>query len=187
MASLVVRLGRVVVVFHDFATDEAFERQRGQHIQAEAEAGDVDEEVVGGEVVEDVALCQIAKGEEAGESHGEAGEHGDCGGVVRYAGEAVNRWFLEGAVDEQAVVIWVSGFSSHCLALFCLVFWAVVVMMQVWWMLRTADKGKGDDAYGLEHARVDEERAADATAQLRGSLCAFYNDGEDDDEHADEC
>ncbi|KAM0134030.1 hypothetical protein ACHAP3_005747 [Botrytis cinerea] len=43
------------VVEHDFATDECFEREGGEHVETEAETGEVDEGVCGGEVVEDVA------------------------------------------------------------------------------------------------------------------------------------
>lgn len=90
---------------HDVAADEALERERRDHVEAEAEAGDVDHEVVGGEVVEHVALGGGPEGEEAGEGHGETGEHGDGGGVVGDAGEAVESGFAEGAVDEEGVVV----------------------------------------------------------------------------------
>lgn len=53
---------------HDFATDEGLERKGGEHIEAEAETGDLDGDVGGGgEVVEDVAGGERAEGEEAGE------------------------------------------------------------------------------------------------------------------------
>lgn len=45
-----------VVLCHDLAADKRLEGQRGQHVEAEAEARNVDENVVGREVVEDVAL-----------------------------------------------------------------------------------------------------------------------------------
>ena len=86
-------------MIHDLAADEAFERQGGEHVEAEAEAGNVDEDVVGGEVVQDVALGQGAEGKEAGQGHGEAGEHADGGAVVSDEGEAVEGRRAEGAVD----------------------------------------------------------------------------------------
>lgn len=87
------------VIQHDFATDESFEREGGEHVEAEAEPGNVYHGIVGGEVVEDVALRERAEGEEAGEGHEEAGEHGDGGTVVRDAGEAVDGGRFEGAVN----------------------------------------------------------------------------------------
>ena len=50
------------VVEDDLAADEGFEREGGEHVEAEAEAGDVDHRAVGGEVVEDVALGEGAEG-----------------------------------------------------------------------------------------------------------------------------
>jgi len=44
------------VVEHYFAADEGFEGEGGEHVEAETETGDVYHGVVGGEVVEDVAL-----------------------------------------------------------------------------------------------------------------------------------
>ena len=44
------------------------------HIQS----SDVDEDVVCGKVVEDIALGQAAEVQVAGESHGEAGKHRDA-------------------------------------------------------------------------------------------------------------
>ncbi|PQE07524.1 ribosomal biogenesis Gar2 protein [Rutstroemia sp. NJR-2017a BBW] len=87
------------VVEHDFAADEGFEREGGEHVKAETETREIDEGVGGGEVVEDVAEGEGAEGEEAGEGHEEAGEHGYAGAVVGDAGEAVDGGGLEGAVD----------------------------------------------------------------------------------------
>lgn len=54
------------VVVHDFSTDETFEWECREHIETEAEAGDLDHDVaLRGEVIEDVALCEVAEGEEA--------------------------------------------------------------------------------------------------------------------------
>lgn len=80
---LVRFLGKPVVIHH-LPTDETFKWQGSKHVKAKAESGDVDEDVVGGEIVEDVAFGEGAEGEEAGERHGEAGEHADGGAVVRY-------------------------------------------------------------------------------------------------------
>ena len=90
---------------HDLAADKGLEGQRRQHVEAEAQAGHVDHGVVGREVVEHVAQRLVAKREEAAERHDEAGEHGDAGGVVRHAGEVVDGGRLEGAVDEEGVVV----------------------------------------------------------------------------------
>lgn len=87
------------IIVHHLPADEAFERQGGEHVEAEAESGDVDQDVIGGEVIEDVSLCVGAEGEETGEGHGEAGEHADAGAVVGYEGEAVEGWGAKGAVD----------------------------------------------------------------------------------------
>lgn len=101
----VERFAREVVVEHDLAADKGLERQRGEHVEAEAQARDVDHGVVRGEVVEHVAQGLVAEGEEAGEGHEEAGEHGDACGEVGDSAEAVDGWCLEGTVDEEGVVV----------------------------------------------------------------------------------
>ncbi|QSZ31574.1 hypothetical protein DSL72_001141 [Monilinia vaccinii-corymbosi] len=50
------------VVEHDLAADEGFEGEGREHVEAEAEAGEVDERVGGGEVVEHVAEGVGAEG-----------------------------------------------------------------------------------------------------------------------------
>ncbi|KAF4625824.1 hypothetical protein G7Y89_g12339 [Cudoniella acicularis] len=50
------------VIEHDFAADEGFEGEGGEHVEAEAEAGDVHHGAVCGEVVEDVSLGEGAEG-----------------------------------------------------------------------------------------------------------------------------
>lgn len=87
------------VVEHDLPTDKGFQRQSGEHVQPEAEAGDVDHGVVGGEVVEDVSEGAVAESQEADEGHEETGDHGDAGGDVGDEGEAVDGGGFEGAVD----------------------------------------------------------------------------------------
>lgn len=62
---LIWLIGKVVVV-HYFAAHEAFQRKGGEHIQTEAETGNLDHEVaLWREVVEDVAFREIAECEEA--------------------------------------------------------------------------------------------------------------------------
>ena len=90
---------RPEVVQRDFAADEAFERERGQHVQPEAETRDVYHGVVRGEVVEQVSLCQGAEGEEAGERHQQAEEEADRGREVSYQREAGEGRGAEGGVD----------------------------------------------------------------------------------------
>ncbi len=113
VAVRLVGLLREPVVVHHLPAHEALEGQGSEHVEAEAEARDVDQDVVGGEVVEHVALGQGAEAEEAGQSHAEAGEHADAGAVMRYEGKAVDRWSAEGAVDQQRVVVadecWLAG------------------------------------------------------------------------------
>lgn len=89
----------------DFATDESFEGQGGEHVEAETETGNVDHGVCGRKVVEHVALREGAKGEEAAKGHESAGNHGDEGAVVRDASKAINGRRLEGSVDEEGVVV----------------------------------------------------------------------------------
>jgi hypothetical protein len=87
-------------IVHDLPTHKAFEGEGGEHVEAEAETGDLDDDVAGGgKVVEDVAFCGGPKGEEAGEGHDEAGDEGGGGAVVGYKGEAVDGGLFEGAVD----------------------------------------------------------------------------------------
>jgi len=65
----IVRLAGEVILGHDFAADEALQRQRGDHVQPEAEARDVDHDVVGGKVVEHIALGHVAEGDVAAQRH----------------------------------------------------------------------------------------------------------------------
>lgn len=88
-----------IVVEHHLAADKGFQRQSGEHVEAETEAGDVDHGVVGGEVVEHVAEGAVAKGQKTNEGHEQAGDHGDAGGDVGDEGEAVDGGGFEGAVD----------------------------------------------------------------------------------------
>lgn len=94
------------VIVHYLPADEALEGEGSQHVEAEAESGDLhNDRPVDGEVVEDVASGEGAEGEEPGEGHGEASEEGDERAVMRDGGEAVHCWGSEGAVDEEGVVM----------------------------------------------------------------------------------
>lgn len=62
---------------------------------------EVDERVVLGKVVEDVALRAVREDEVARGAHTEAREDGKRGGDVGHAGEAVDRRRAERAVDEH--------------------------------------------------------------------------------------
>ena len=63
------------------------------------QASDVDHDVVGGKVVEDVAEGQIAKRQEAGERHDDAAKARHARGDVRDFGKPVHCRFAEGSVD----------------------------------------------------------------------------------------
>lgn len=54
--------GGEVVVEHYFAAHECFEGKRGEHVESETETCYVDHDVVSGEVVEHVALGEVAEG-----------------------------------------------------------------------------------------------------------------------------
>lgn len=92
-------LGREVVIRHDLPADEAFEGKGGQHVETEAEPSDVSHQIIRREVVEDIALRLIAKGEKACKCHGKTSDHGDASRKVGDLGEAVNRRGLEGSID----------------------------------------------------------------------------------------
>merc|ERR1712000_211911 len=87
------------------AADEGLQRERGEHVQPEAETCDINPGVVAGEVVEHVAEGLVAEDEKPGQRHDETRHGGGADGVVRYAGEVVDRRSLEGAVDEEGVVM----------------------------------------------------------------------------------
>ena len=70
MAVGVVRLAGEVVLGHDFAAHEALERQSRDHVQAKAQARNVDHDVVCREVVQHVAFGHVAKRKVAAEGHG---------------------------------------------------------------------------------------------------------------------
>ena len=64
-----MRLAGEVVLGHDFAANKALQRQSGDHVQPEAQARDVDHDVVCGEVVEHVALGHVAEGDVTAQRH----------------------------------------------------------------------------------------------------------------------
>lgn len=123
--SLLVELvvARPEVGFCDLAADERFERQRREHVQPELRALDdlstriwtlkrspaqthtcpcqVDEPVVLGKVVEDVALGPVRKDEEARDRHAQACDDGQSGRDVGHLGEPVEGRGLERPVDEE--------------------------------------------------------------------------------------
>jgi hypothetical protein len=56
------RFSREPIIEHYFPTDESFEGKSGEHVEPETETSDVDQSIVGGEIVEDVALGEGAEG-----------------------------------------------------------------------------------------------------------------------------
>lgn len=98
-------VSRKVVVEHDLAAHKGLKRQRGEHVEPEAEPCNRHHGVVGREVVEHIAQRLVAKGQEAREGHEEAGEHRHARRVVRHAREPVYRRLLEGSVDEEGIVM----------------------------------------------------------------------------------
>jgi hypothetical protein len=66
MSIRLIRLLRKPEIVHNLSAHEAFQGEGSEHVEAEAETGDLDDGVaLGGEVVEDVAFCGGAEGEEA--------------------------------------------------------------------------------------------------------------------------
>lgn len=112
MAVAVPSLAGEIVILHDLAADKRLERQRSQHVEPKAQARDVDEDIVGREVVEHVALGFVSEAEITAERHEETGDHGHGRAEVGDLGEAVEGWLFEGAVDEEGVVV-----CGDCLAL----------------------------------------------------------------------
>lgn len=95
-------------IHHHLAADECFEREGGEHVQPEAEAGDVNEGG-GRKVVEHVAVGEGTKGEEAGKGHGEAGAEGDDSADVGEEGEAGESWRGKGGIDKEGIVVAYEG------------------------------------------------------------------------------
>lgn len=88
------------IIEHDFSADKSFEGESREHVQAEAEACNINQDVGSGEVVEDVALSFGAECNEAREGHDEACEEGHACTYVGYESEAVQSRGFEGSVDE---------------------------------------------------------------------------------------
>ena len=86
-------------VDHYVPADEAFQRERSDHVQAEAKACNINQQIIRSEIVEDIAKCAVSKGKKAGKSHGKASEHRDCCTVVCYGGETVESRLAKGAVN----------------------------------------------------------------------------------------
>ncbi len=62
---LIWLLGKPVVVHH-LSADEAFQRQRGEHIEAETQSSNLHNNMsLRGEVVQNIAFSLVAEGEEA--------------------------------------------------------------------------------------------------------------------------
>ena len=93
------------VGLEDLAADEALEGERGKHVEAEAEARDVDHRVGLRKVVEHVGECLVLERPVSCDGHGERCGGGDEGGVVGDDFELVHGRLLEAAVDEQRVVV----------------------------------------------------------------------------------
>lgn len=71
-----LRKGTALVerVLDDLAADIVLERDRRRHVGAEAEAGNVDDPVVGGEIVQNVALRLVCEHEVARDGQQEAAD-----------------------------------------------------------------------------------------------------------------
>lgn len=82
-----------------FFSKEIIQRTGRKRSRLDLQASDVDHKVIRGKVVKDVSFCFIAESQEAGEGHGQAGDHGDKGRVVSYFSKAVYGRYLQGAVD----------------------------------------------------------------------------------------
>ena len=91
--------------FEDFAANEALKWECRKHVEAEAEARDVDDRVGLREVVEDVGEGLVLERPVPRDGHGQRGDGGDQRRVVRDGLELVHRRLLEAAVDEQRVVV----------------------------------------------------------------------------------
>lgn len=91
---------------------------------------------------------------------------------MRDFGESVHRRFLQGAVDEQTVVV--TNESCYMLGPVKRLFMKIRVLT------------KGDNANGLEYATIDQERSFNGPSHLWGHAGPLRNDSEDDDKHTDE-
>lgn len=95
-----IRLLRKIVVIHHFATDKAFQGQCSKHVETETESCDLHHEVaLGGEIVQYVALGEIAKSKEACQCHDQTCNARHQRAVVCDSRKAVNRRSLERSVD----------------------------------------------------------------------------------------
>lgn len=56
-------LVREPIIVHDFPTHKGFERQCCEHVETKEEAGDVDHDIVIGEVVQHIAEGFVTKGQ----------------------------------------------------------------------------------------------------------------------------
>lgn len=103
---------REEVSHHNLAANKSLEGQCSEHVEAEAQTGNVDHGVVRGEVVQHISKCLVAKGEKSTESHDQTSEHGDGGRVVGDAGEVVDSRGFEGSVDEEGIVVADKSFTG---------------------------------------------------------------------------
>lgn len=65
----------------------------------------VNHDVVGGEVIEDIAFSFVTECEKAADGHKKTGNHGDSRGVVGYLRKTVQGRCFEGAIDEERVMV----------------------------------------------------------------------------------
>jgi hypothetical protein len=69
--------------------------------ERDRQARNVNHDVVGREVVEDIAFGFVTECEEATDGHKKTGNHGDSRGVVSYLRKAVQSRCFEGAIDQE--------------------------------------------------------------------------------------
>lgn len=106
MSIWLVRFVGKVVVVHDLATDEAFERESRKHVQAEAKSSDLDHKMtLCRKVVENVALGLVAKSEKASQSHDETSNARDKCRIVSDSAKPIDGRCLERAIDQKRIMV----------------------------------------------------------------------------------
>ncbi|KAA8904197.1 hypothetical protein TRICI_005572 [Trichomonascus ciferrii] len=96
---------RPVIGEDDLSTDEDLEGEGSDHVEAEAEPGDVSHYVIAWEGVEDVAFGLILEDEEPAHTHDHAEAHGDACAPMGDPGKAVKGGRLERLEDHERVVV----------------------------------------------------------------------------------
>ena len=76
-----------------------------QELDFYSQSCNINHGIVGGEIIQDIALREVAEAQITGQCHCHAREHADTSREMRDFGETVHSWCLQRAIDEERVMM----------------------------------------------------------------------------------